>query len=72
MAAGSIQPDDLDNTPASSMPPIQGAPPPLAQSSPSQPAAPGQGAPALAQAPQGRSIEQGTGKGEIQTPPVRD
>lgn len=44
MAAGTIAPPDPTDTTTPTMPPIQGAPAPLAQASPSQPASPGAGA----------------------------
>lgn len=72
MAAGIVGAPDPQDTAMQSMPPIQGAPAPLA-ASPSQPAAPGAGAtPPLSQAPQG-GIAQGTGntKGEIPTPEAK-
>jgi hypothetical protein len=73
MAAGTIEQEPDAGTPDPSppqMPPIQGAPAPLA-ASPSQPVTPGAGTPGLAAQPQG-GIAQGTGntKGEIPTPDV--
>lgn len=66
MAAGTLAPDDPADQAMSPMPPIQGAPAPLA-ATPSQPASPGQGQPGLGPTPQG-GIAQGTNKGEIATP----
>jgi hypothetical protein len=73
MAAGTIAPDpDLSDVQQPSMPPIQGGQPPGPAASPSQPAAPGAGAaPPLSQPQPGRTIQQGTGKGEIATPDVK-
>lgn len=73
MAAGAPLGDvDLPDQQTPTMPTIQGAAPPAAAASPSQPAAPGAGAtPPLAQPQAGRTIEQGTGKGEIATPTVK-
>src|SRR5579864_770762 len=70
MAAGGIlDAPDPQATAMQPMPPIQGAPAPLA-ASPSQPTAPGQ--PTLSAQPQG-GIAQGTGnsKGEVPTPDVQ-
>jgi hypothetical protein len=53
MAAGTLAPLDDVDAPAPTMAPIQGAPPPLAGASPSQPAAPGAGAAPLQELPQG-------------------
>ena len=72
MAAGALP--DLPDQQTPAMPGIQGMPtaPPAAAASPSQPASPGAGAtPPLAQPQAGRTIEQGTGKGEIATPAVK-
>lgn len=81
MAAGTIDQPDPSDMQAPAMPPIQGAPAPLAAASPSQPASPGQGQPAQPAAPAapgltpaaGQGIAQGTGnnKGEIPTNPVQ-
>jgi hypothetical protein len=71
MAAGIMGAPDPQDTPLPAMPPIQGAPAPLA-ASPSQPATPGQGQPnPLSPTPQGGIAQGNGGKGEIPTPDVQ-
>ena len=82
MAAGTIAPPDLDDTATPTMPPIQGAPAPLAQASPSQPASPGAGATPVAQqgppaplpgtAPAANGITNQPQKGQINTGPTAE
>jgi hypothetical protein len=75
MSAGAtIDSDPEDGLQAPTMPPIQGAPPPLAAASPSQAPSPGAGAPAPLVPGQGQSAGQDGvfgGKKQIQTGPAK-